>query len=422
LRGEVSAGCENRERLAVRFPFSASLPTPYLLRVADGEATGPLAFGIRAGLRALSWLYLAGVGASVLAHRSGLLRCERAPCPVIGVGNLTVGGTGKSTATAEFARWLLEAGLRPAVLSRGYGVQGSPPVRVVSDGKNVLLGPEEGGDEPVMLAHHLAGVPVLIGRRRPHTARAAVERFSADACLLDDGFQVWNLRKDLEVVLLDSRRPFDNGYVLPRGMLREPPSHLGRADAVVLMEPDRVEREALARLRKQVEALAPGALVAEAGRVPERLWDLATGQDYPLSALNGLPIVALSAIGNPQGFEDLLGSLGARIYPARLPDHHPYTPDDVEWVQRLAKQKGAAAIITTEKDAVKLDECGGARGRRGEAGAWGRALATEASQESVISAAPDGKAPVLVFSVRLRFTAGGDALRERVLATVREKR
>ena len=159
-----------------------------------GEATGPLAFGIRAGLRALSWLYLAGVGASVLAHRSGLLRCERAPCPVISVGNLTVGGTGKSTATAEFARWLPEAGLRPAVLSRGYGCRAARRCASSRMAKR-LAGPGGGGDEPVMLAHHLAG------SSRAHRSAQAAHRargrraLPADACLLDDGFQVWNLRR-----------------------------------------------------------------------------------------------------------------------------------------------------------------------------------------------------------------------------------
>lgn len=409
----------------VRIPFFG----PYLLRVAEGEVSGPIAVVIRAGLRAFSWLYLAAVDGSVTAHRSGVLRCERAPCPVIGVGNLTVGGTGKSTATAEFARWLLDAGLRPAVLSRGYGAQGSPPVRVVSDGTQVLLGPGEGGDEPVMLARHLAGVPVLIGRRRPHTARAAIERFGAGVCLLDDGFQVRNLRKDLEIVLLDSRRPFDNGFVLPRGMLREPPSHLGRADAVVLMEPERVEPEALTELRDRVQALAPRALVAEACRVPERLWELDTGREFAIAALEGLPVVALSAIGNPQGFEALLGSLGAQVHPARLPDHHPYAPRDVEWAQRQAASSGAAAILITEKDAVKLDECGILRMEGGspsgdecrtEAGVWGVPRDAARAADPVIPAAAGGKVPMLVLSVRLRFSVGGDALRERVLAVAKE--
>ncbi|NLC56786.1 MAG: tetraacyldisaccharide 4'-kinase [Armatimonadetes bacterium] len=371
----------------------SSAAAPYLLRVAGGEATGPLAGGIRTGLRVLSWLYLGATTTSALAHRAGLLRRERAPCPVIGIGNVTVGGTGKSTVTAAIARWLRDAGYQPAILSRGYGARGTPAVRVVSDGQRLLLGPEEGGDEPVMLARHLADTPVLIGRRRPVTARAAVEQFGADVCLLDDGFQVWNLEKDLDIVLLDSARPFDNGFVLPRGMLREPATSLRRAHAVVLMEPDRADPEALAALRQRLDTLAPAAMLAEAHRVPSRLWDLATGDELPLESLQGVGVVALSAIGNPEGFEALLGSLGARVHPARLRDHHPYSPAVLRSAGELAARVGAAAIVTTDKDAVKLGQYQG-------------------------SAAVTTPLPLWVLSIRLQFTAGEDSLRERVLAAV----
>jgi tetraacyldisaccharide 4'-kinase len=283
---------------------------------------------------------------------------------------------------------------------------------VVSDGERLLLGSTEGGDEPVMLARRLPGVPVLVGRRRPVTARAATTQFGASVCILDDGFQVWNLKKDLEIVLLDSGRAFDNGFVLPRGMLREPPARLRRAHAVVLVDPDRFRPEGVAELRAVVRRMAPEAVIAEACRVPERLWDLAGGAELPPGALRGLPVVALSAIGNPEGFEGLLRKLGAQVYCQRLPDHHRYAQRDLENAEQIARSAGAAAIVTTEKDAVKLG-----------IGEFGRAGAGQASGGEAITpaATAEGRVPIWVLSIRLQFLAGEDALRELVIGTATGK-
>ena len=422
----------------------------YFVRVMEGEERGAATPLVSGALRVFSWAYLAAIHLSIFAHRNGLRRRARAACPVISVGNLSSGGTGKSTATAMLAEWLIDAGLRCAILSRGYRAKGNPALRVVSDGRRVLAGPEEGGDEPVMLARRLPGVPVIVGRRRPVIADAAVEQFGVDVCLLDDGFQVWNLAKDLDIVLLDARRAFHNGFVLPRGMLREPPRHLGRAGVVLLMDTERVDSEALAALRERVRRLAPRADLVEACRVPERLWNLHTGEEVPLSRLQGLPVVALSAIGNPHGFEALLRSLGASVHGMRLPDHHTYTPADLAAAEEMARATGAAAIITTEKDSVKLHpdvldlspprrapasdpadpgETPGLRPARGggrrAAGAAGSRALPEPDHPAGGAASAGGEgapaeSPVWVLTIRLRILSGEQALRERVLAVARK--
>ena len=163
----------------------------------------------------------------------GVLRQEKVGCPVVSVGNLTVGGTGKTPMVILLAGMLRDRGMRPAVLSRGYGGKSTSDVLVVSDGSQILAGPEEAGDEPVLIARRLKGIPVLAGAKRALTGRYARENFGVDVMVLDDGFQHRWIHRDLDIVLLDSRQPLGNGLLLPRGPLREPPSALERAGVVV---------------------------------------------------------------------------------------------------------------------------------------------------------------------------------------------
>jgi len=180
----------------------------------------------------LSLPYGGAVRARNRLFDSGFLEQQRIGCPVISVGNLTVGGTGKTPMVILLAGMLKDRGLRPAVLSRGYGGKNRADVLVVSDGMRVLAGPDEAGDEPVLIARRLGDVPVLAGPKRVITGRHALEHFSVDAILLDDGFQHRYLHRDLDIVLLDSRQPLGNGFLLPRGPLREPPSALARAGVI----------------------------------------------------------------------------------------------------------------------------------------------------------------------------------------------
>src|SRR5438105_1191184 len=190
-----------------------------------GDDRGPL---WAPAARAALWFAAAGYGAGLRAYRAcydlGLVRTERLPCPVIGVGNLTVGGTGKTTTVAWVVRELLRLGASPAVLSRGYGSAAWQPVTVVADQSGVRCGVEESGDEPQMLARSLPGVPVLVGRNRRLTGRAACQEMGANVCVLDDSFQYWRLRKDLELLLIDAAQPLARAHLFPRGRLREPVS------------------------------------------------------------------------------------------------------------------------------------------------------------------------------------------------------
>jgi len=181
----------------------------------------------------LSLPYGAAVRARNRLFDLGALPQQDVGCPVVSVGNLSVGGTGKTPMAIRVAGMLADRGMRPAVLSRGYGGRSAAPVLVVSDGGRILAGPDEAGDEPVLIARRLPGVPVLAGAKRAVTGRYARENLGADVLVLDDGFQHRWIRRDLDIVLLDSRAPLGNGFLLPRGPLREPPEALGRAGAVV---------------------------------------------------------------------------------------------------------------------------------------------------------------------------------------------
>ena len=166
-------------------------------------------------------------------YDGGLLKQQKLPRPVISVGNLTVGGTGKTPTVIFIAHILKDHGYRPAVLSRGYGGSANAPVNVVSDGNRILMGWREAGDEPILIASAVPGIPVLTGSRRLLTGRAAVETFGADVLILDDAFQHRSLFRDIDMVLLDAARPFGNGFLLPRGPLREPRIPLRRADILL---------------------------------------------------------------------------------------------------------------------------------------------------------------------------------------------
>ena len=181
-----------------------------------------------------SYLFKAIVLLRSFLYRKGIFKSHRLPCKVISIGNITVGGTGKTPVTCLIARYLKDAGCRVTVLSRGYRAQGGTEPLIVSDDKHVIAGPEIAGDEAVMLAHKLPGVPVLAGKNRFLLGQRAVHDFSAQAVLLDDGFQHYPLQRDLDIVLINARNPFGNGFLLPRGTLREPLSALSRAPLIVL--------------------------------------------------------------------------------------------------------------------------------------------------------------------------------------------
>lgn len=313
----------------------------------------------RLGLRALSGIY----GALVSAYRSGfdlgLLSVTTLPCAIVAVGNITVGGTGKTTTVRWLVRALQEWGVRPVVLSYGYRAGASKSeknaVTVVAGPEGVREPVEVSGDEPQMLARSLPGTPLLIGRKRIQSGQRAWDEFRPDVCVLDDAFQYWRLKKDLEIVLINAANPFGYGRLLPAGMLREPLRGLRRADAVIITHAAALTPESRERLTKALRKWKPTMVIAEAVHVPVRLRDHHTGALLPLESLRGQRWLALCGLGQPESFEATLAEVGvAEAAPARFPDHHAYSQPELEASVARVRSGGLAGIVTTEKDAVKI--------------------------------------------------------------------
>ena len=335
----------------------------YFLDVVEGRRGGLSARVLRGVLGGLSKLYWAAVVVRAWLYKVGLVRRHNLGCLVISVGNITLGGTGKTPVVEMLAAALRDAGRRVAVLSRGYKGRTSPWQRwfgrriaykpkVVSDGANVLLRPAEAGDEPYMLARNLPGVVVIADPNRVKAGLYAIREFNVDALLLDDGFQHLRLARRFDFVAIDSTNPFGNGRLLPRGTLREPPSSLRRASFFVLTKT--AGRDVTA-LRETLRGINPRADVIETTHEPLHLQHVFNGTRHALEALRGTRVVALSAIANPRTFEAALGRLGAQVVQSRrFLDHHRFTALEVARVVDEARKQGASFVVTTEKDAVRL--------------------------------------------------------------------
>ena len=287
---------------------------------------------------------------------------------VIAIGNLTVGGTGKTPVVEKFARELRDAGRTVAILSRGYRSKPPPihkwllnkiffredqtPPRVVSDGKSLLLDSETAGDEPYMLASNLRDVVVLVDKDRVKSGRYAIEKFGCDTLLLDDGFQYWHLRgRRHDVVLIDCQQPFGNGHLLPRGTLREPPSHLARAHTIFITKSDGDTAGLRARIAKHNSA----AGLIECVHHPLYFEDVFSGEQHNLNLIKGRKIASLSGIAQPESFEQSLVKLGGElVYSKRFADHHRFTQQEILNTINRGKKRQAEFIVTTQKDAVRF--------------------------------------------------------------------
>ncbi len=282
----------------------------------------------------------------------GLLSAARAGAPVISVGNVTLGGAGKTPATMAIASRLLARGRRVALLSRGYGAS-RRDARVVSDGARLLLGAGEAGDEPALVARRLPALRVLCGPRRAELARTAIDALGADALLLDDGFQHRALARDLDVVVLDAADPFGNGRLLPAGPNREPRSALRRARLVWLSRVDQAERaaDALRALARHATGRAP----VESVHAPVDVLDGRLALPLGVEVLRGRRALLLAGVARPAGFRRTVASLGAEVAAERLfPDHHRFEAADIEEALRAAESARCDVVVTTEKDAVRL--------------------------------------------------------------------
>lgn len=271
---------------------------------------------------------------------------------VISVGNITLGGAGKTPVVAHLARVLQKHGYRVTVLSRGYRRR-SRGVRIVSDGQGIRLNRSEAGDEPYLLARRLPGVPIVVGENRVSAGRLAIDLFGPDTLLLDDGFQHVRLHRDIDLVVIDASNPFGNGRVLPGGILREPIKSLHRAHLFWLTRVDQTDD--LALLEKFLHALQPEAGIIQSTYRPTRLRSLETGAEADLSVLQGARTVMVCGIANPASFERTLLELGADLMERfSFPDHHPFKASEMREVQNAAATKGAKLIVTTEKDGVRI--------------------------------------------------------------------
>ena len=315
---------------------------------------------LRGLLTPFAWLHQGVLEAYLLPYNTGLrkrfrlVKSDGQPVPVVAIGNLSSGGTGKTPMAQAVAGHLQKRGLRVVLLSRGHGGSGESrqTPRIVSDGKSVLLTPESAGDEPILLANSLPGVPVIVGRDRRASGRLAVQTFAPDILVLDDALQYWQLHRDLNIVLLDARCPFDNGFVLPRGLLREPPSHLKRAGIVVLTRADRAAPETLAKNVAHAQNLAPNAAVFTATHAPIGWVRASDSAILPLNALPPEPALAFSGIADGTAFAESVRSLGISVTDSRdFGDHHAYGPEDIT---ALTQATNARIAVTTEKDLVKV--------------------------------------------------------------------
>jgi len=340
----------------------------FVLEVIFEERGGFAASITRTVLLGFSKLFTGIVKLRRFLYDKRIIRDYTLGIQVITVGNLTVGGTGKTPVVEKFARELQDAGRKVAILSRGYRSKPPPlhkrivnklllrtesvPPRIVSDGKSLLLDSETAGDEPYMLASNLKDVVVLVDKDRVKAGRFAIERFGCDTLLLDDGYQYWKLAgRRRDIVLIDRQQPFGNEYLLPRGTLREPEGHLSRADTIFITKSDGNTAE----LRARITRLNPDAGIIECVHHPMYLEDLFTGQRIELDFLKGRKLASLSGIAQPESFEKSLVKLGAELtYSKRFADHHRFSQQEVLNTINRSKKRQAEAIITTQKDAVRF--------------------------------------------------------------------
>lgn len=298
-------------------------------------------------------LFGAAAAARRNLYRSGLLRQERAAIPVVSVGNLAVGGAGKTPITIEIVRRLQRRGLRVAVLSRGYGGAGKG-ARVVSRGEGLLLDAADAGDEPVLIARRCPGAMVLVGTRRAELAAIASRHLRAQVAVLDDGFQHLALHRDLDLVVLDGASPFGNGRLLPRGPLREPPASLSRAHLAWIAKCDEGTPAVVEEAAREVERRLGIPPIRSRYRV-SRLLDASLARELTPGALAGQPVLLLAGLARPGSFRTTLERAGARVVEeAIFPDHHTFSRRELETVLARARAVGAALVCCTEKDAVRL--------------------------------------------------------------------
>jgi len=319
----------------------------YFRKLVEGKRLSPADRVVSILLLLCSIPYAGIMRLRSLLYGCGILPSKRLPRPVISVGNIVVGGTGKTPMTIWIADYLMRRGKRVAVLTRGYGGRLEGQVAVVADGSRRLLEPADAGDEPCLLAAQLPGLIVVMGSDRYAAGCLAMERFNPDIFILDDGFQHLKLRRDLDILLMDGKNPTGNGRMFPAGLLREPLSALRRAQLVLFTRSDGVDPDGI--------VLPEGV---ERCHARHQLTGFSTGRSAelrPFSDLKGLRGLAFAGIADPDGFFTTLEAAGVTLVATlAFPDHSSYGDEECAALARLKRSSRADFLVTTAKDAVKL--------------------------------------------------------------------
>jgi tetraacyldisaccharide 4'-kinase len=333
--------------------------------VMTAEGKAPL-ISLASALYTISLFYGAGQKLREFAYRQRVIPSHQLPCKVICIGNISVGGTGKTPMTMHVAQEINQLGYKAAIVSRGYRGSAESHGGIVSDGKSICMGPEQAGDEPYMMARSLREIPVIIGKNRYAAGMLAVKKFRPDVVVLDDGFQHLRLKRDIDLVLLDHALPFGNAHLLPRGILREPISSLARGTACILTRHPAGTAEPAASSIDLIKKYTPQSRVFTSSHEPycygvksrENI-SLNRDIDQPcLQEVDGLEKVTIfgfSGIARNADFQNTVKNLGFNTTGfLEFSDHHRYSAHDLSYIQSKAERAGARCLITTEKDLVRL--------------------------------------------------------------------
>jgi tetraacyldisaccharide 4'-kinase len=308
--------------------------------------------------RPLSPLYSCLVANRSSLYQKGLFKQHKLEVPVISVGNIVMGGTGKTPLVHYIAQLLHQKKKKPAILSRGYKGTATGKINVVSDGINILMDADHAGDEPRLLAEKLPETPVITGKKRSVTGRFAIDSYGADHLILDDGFQHMSLKRDLDLVLFNAQKLLGNGRVLPGGDLREPLSALKRADAFIISGLDTPLDDKVGEFIKFLNNLFPHKPVFTGSYLPdETISRIHAGKNDTLSLLEGskIPVYGFCGIAQPESFHNILKKSNMNLVGFQsFEDHHTYSLDDIRSLHNNGLSSGAQGMITTEKDMVKI--------------------------------------------------------------------
>ncbi|MDO9565352.1 MAG: tetraacyldisaccharide 4'-kinase [Candidatus Desulfaltia sp.] len=348
-------------------------------------------FSIGSFLFIISLAYGYAVKLREFCYKTGIVKSKKLPCAVISIGNITVGGTGKTPMTIKVAQIIRHLGYKVAIISRGYKGGAEKTGGIVSNGHTIFMEPEKAGDEPFMMAAKVENTPVVVGQNRYKAGRLAIKEFDPDVIVLDDAFQHLNLKRDIDIVLLDCRRPFGNAHLLPRGILREPISALKRSNAFVLTRFDFASDYIRQTAVDKIESLAPGRPVFRSFHVPNlykpandkkrmpggikltpppgpppskgRVWEgVKKGNSYTIELqnfdsvlLHGRRVAAFSGLAENNDFRRTVESLKCDLIDFfEFPDHHKYTENDLQTIIQSSINAQAEFILTTEKDYVRI--------------------------------------------------------------------